>query len=180
MADLKKVNQERKARTEFQSAQSAEIKNKKILSEEETAKQLTFPGTTSATDRLLGLDLRPTTLGILAPPPGNIEFLRHVSPQTRRAIMRKMLDKQRERMRKLAHYLLDLQDESDNDGEESRESFLEVVAEKMRSEEYNADKNQILRAAGELDKTARMLDILDEMLAMQDYTISQIGTFTKG
>ena len=50
----------------------------------------------------------------------------------------------------------------------------------MQLEEYNTDQNQILRATGELDKTARMLDILDEMLAMQDYTISQIGTFTQG
>ncbi len=147
----------------------------------ETAKQMTLLGGISATDKLLGLDLRPTMTGALAPPPGNSEFLRHVSPQMRRTIMRKMLNKQRERMRKLARYLRDRRDETeDGNGEEDRESFLEVIAEKMLSEEYNADKNQILRATGELDKTARMLDILDEMLAMQDYTISQIGTFTQG
>ena len=150
-------------------------------SQTEAAKHLTLLGGTSATDRLLGLDLRPTMTGALAPPPGNSEFLRHVSPQMRRTIMRKMLNKQRERMRKLARYLRDRRDESENgNNEEDRESFLEVIAEKMLSEEYNADQNQILRAAGELDKTARMLDILDEMLAMQDYTISQIGTFTQG
>jgi hypothetical protein len=140
-------------------------------------------GGVSATDRLLGLDLRPTMTGALAPPPGNSEFLRHVSPQMRRTIMRKMLNKQRERMRKLARYLRDRRDESENGdggGDENRESFLEVIAEKMQMEEYNTDQNQILRATGELDKTARMLDILDEMLAMQDYTISQIGTFTQG
>jgi hypothetical protein len=147
----------------------------------EAAKQMTLLGGISATDKLLGLDLRPTMTGALAPPPGNSEFLRHVSPQMRRTIMRKMLNKQRERMRKLARYLRDRRDETeDGNGEEERESFLEVIAEKMRLQEYNADKNQIIRATGELDKTARMLDILDEMLAMQDYTISQIGTFTQG
>jgi hypothetical protein len=147
----------------------------------ETAKQMTLLGGISATDKLLGLDLRPTMTGALAPPPGNSEFLRHVSPQMRRTIMRKMLNKQRERMRKLARYLRDRRDETENgNGEEDRESFLEVIAEKMLAEEYNTDQNQILRATGELDKTARMLDILDEMLAMQDYTISQIGTFTQG
>ena len=148
----------------------------------EAAKHLTALGGASATDRLLGLDLRPTMTGALAPPPGNSEFLRHVSPQMRRTIMRKMLSKQRERMRKLARYLRDRRDDSENGGggEEDRESFLEVIAEKMQLEEYNADKNQIFRATGELDKTARMLDILDELLAMQDYTISQIGTFTQG
>ena len=147
----------------------------------EAAKHLTLLGGVSATDRLLGLDLRPTMTGALAPPPGNNEFLRHVSPQMRRTIMRKMLNKQRERMRKLARYLRDRRDESDNGGnDEDRESFLEVIAEKMQLEEYNTDQNQIVRATGELDKTARMLDILDELLAMQDYTISQIGTFTQG
>ena len=147
----------------------------------EAAKHLTLLGGVSATDRLLGLDLRPTMTGALAPPPGNNEFLRHVSPQMRRTIMRKMLNKQRERMRKLARYLRDRRDESDNgNNEEDRESFLEVIAEKMQLEEYNTDQNQIVRATGELDKTARMLDILDELLAMQDYTISQIGTFTQG
>lgn len=166
------------------------LQNQKILTDAvtgrdatqtEAARQLTSLGGISATDRLLGLDLRPTMTGALAPPPGNSEFLRHVSPQMRRTIMRKMLNKQRERMRKLARYLRDRRDETENgNGEEERESFLEVIAEKMRLQEYNADKNQILRATGELDKTARMLDILDEMLAMQDYTISQIGTFTQG
>ncbi len=167
------------------------LQNQKILSDAtvgrdstqtEAAKHLTALGGVSATDKLLGLDLRPTMTGALAPPPGNNEFLRHVSPQMRRTIMRKMLNKQRERMRKLARYLRDRRDESENGNgnEEDRESFLEVIAEKMQLEEYNTDQNQILRATGELDKTARMLDILDEMLAMQDYTISQIGTFTQG
>lgn len=146
----------------------------------EAARHLTSLGGVSATDKLLGLDLRPTMTGALAPPPGNSEFLRHVTPQMRRTIMRKMLTKQRERMRKLARYLRDRRDDTENGhGEEDRESFLEVIAERMQLEEYN-DKNQIIRATGELDKTARMLDILDELLAMQDYTISQIGTFTQG
>ncbi|CAN5695760.1 hypothetical protein BH20ACI4_BH20ACI4_11490 [soil metagenome] len=150
-------------------------------SQTEAAKHLTLLGGVSATDKLLGLDLRPTMTGALAPPPGNSEFLRHVSPQMRRTIMRKMLNKQRERMRKLARYLRDRRDETeDGNSEQDRESFLEVIAEKMQLEEYNTDQSQIIRATGELDKTARMLDILDEMLAMQDYTISQIGTFTQG
>lgn len=147
----------------------------------EAARHLTSLGGVSATDKLLGLDLRPTMTGALAPPPGNSEFLRHVTPQMRRTIMRKMLGKQREKMRKLARYLRDRRDDAENgNSEEDRETFLEVIAERMQMEEYNTDKNQIVRATGELDKTARMLDILDELLAMQDYTISQIGTFTQG
>ena len=185
---------ERNAQTQFPVGQPGEAErlpqSQKILSDAtvgrdatqtEAAKHLTLLGGVSATDRLLGLDLRPTMTGALAPPPGNNEFLRHVSPQMRRTIMRKMLNKQRERMRKLARYLRDRRDESGNgNSDEDRESFLEVIAEKMQLEEYNTDQNQIVRATGELDKTARMLDILDELLAMQDYTISQIGTFTQG
>lgn len=143
----------------------------------EAGKQLSSLGGVSATDRLLGLDLRPTMTGVLTAPPGNSEFLRHLSPQARRTIMRKMLSKQRERMRRLARYLRDKRDESDeqNDGETERESFLEVITEPVE-----LDRIHITRATGELDKAARMLDILDEMLAMQDYTISQIGTFSQG
>ncbi|HEX8738371.1 MAG TPA: hypothetical protein VF721_23770 [Pyrinomonadaceae bacterium] len=148
----------------------------------EAARQLTTLGGASATDRLLGLDLRPTMTGALSAPPGNSEFLRHLSPQMRRTIMRKMLNKQRERMRRLARFLRERHDESanggsgsNNDGDEDRESFLEVISEPME-----LDRTQITRATGELDKAARMLDILDEMLTMQDYTISQIGTFSQG
>ncbi len=143
----------------------------------DAAKQLSALGGVSATDRLLGLDLRPTMTGVLAAPPGNSEFIRHLTPQARRAIMRKMLNKQRERMRRLARYIRDRRDESaeDEDAEFDRESFLEVI-----SEPVELDRSKISRATGELEKAARMLNILDEMLAMQDYTISQIGTFTQG
>lgn len=141
----------------------------------EAGKQLSLLGGVSATDRLLGLDLRPTTTGILAAPPGNQEFLRHLTPTNRRAIMRKMLNKQRERMRRLARYLRDQKDDTEENREFDRESFMEVIAESVE-----LDRTQIHRATNELDKAARMLDILDEMLAMQDYTISQMGTFTHG
>ena len=144
----------------------------------DAAKQLSALGGVSATDRLLGLDLRPTMTGVLSAPPGNVEFLRHLSPQARRTIMRKMLNKQRERMRRLARYLRDRRDETateNGDGETDSESFLEVI-----SEPVELDRVKITRATSELEKAARMLNILDEMLAMQDYTISQIGTFTQG
>jgi hypothetical protein len=139
--------------------------------------QLSSLGGVSATDRLLGLDLRPTMTGVLTAPPGNVEFLRHLSPQARRTIMRKMLNKQRERMRRLARYLRDRRDEAagENKGESEGESFLEVI-----SEPVGLDRAKLARATSELEKAARMLNILDEMLAMQDYTISQIGTFTQG
>ncbi len=144
----------------------------------DAGRQLSSLGGVSATDRLLGLDLRPTMTGVLSAPPGNIEFLRHLSPQARRTIMRKMLAKQRERMRRLAKYLRDRRDGNapDAGGENAEESFLDV----LQYEPVELDRAKILRATAELEKAARMLNILDEMLAMQDYTISQIGTFTQG
>ena len=148
------------------------------VSQLEAAKQLSSLGGVSATDRLLGLDLRPTMTGVLSAPPGNVEFLRHLSPQARRTIMRKMLNKQRERMRRLARYLRDRRDENSGEaggGENEGESFLEVI-----NEPVELDRVKLMRATAELEKAARMLNILDEMLAMQDYTISQIGTFTQG
>lgn len=142
----------------------------------EAAKQLSSLGGASATDRLLGLDLRPTMVGALAPPPGNSEFLRHISPQMRRTMMRKMLSKQRERMRRLARFLREREQSDEGESNESdRESFTEMISEPLEPNQI-----QMTKAIGDIDKTARMLDILDEMLAMQDYTISQIGTFSQG
>lgn len=142
----------------------------------EAAKQLSSLGGASATDRLLGLDLRPTMVGALAAPPGNGEFIRHLSPQMRRTMMRKMLSKQRERMRRLARFLREREQPDKNANDEpERESFTEMIAEPLEP-----NQAQLIKAIAEIDKTARMLDILDEMLAMQDYTISQIGTFSQG
>ncbi len=133
----------------------------------EAAKQLSSLGGASATDRLLGLDLRPTMVGAMAPPPGNSEFLRHISPQMRRTMMRKMLSKQRERMRRLARFLREREQSGEGESNESDpESFTEMISEPLELNQI-----QMTKAIGDIDKTARMLDILDEMLAMQDYCI---------
>lgn len=169
--------------------QRAEVKpGQKILSDAitgketsqlDTAQKLSLLGGTSAVDKLLGLDMRPTMLGALVAPPGNNDFLRHLSPIMRRTIMRNMLSRQRKRMRRLARFLREERDNQDTDEQkrenEREESFLEVVSEPMMLEE-----SQVGRAIDELGRTARMLDVLDELLAMQDYTISQIGTFSQG
>ncbi len=168
-------------------ANKAELKQgQKILSDAITGKdasqldagqKLSLLGGTSAVDKLLGLDMRPTMLGVLVAPPGNSDFLRHISPTMRRTIMRNMLTRQRKRMRRLARFLRDEKDnqESEEQRRENEESFLEVVSEPLMIEQ-----TEVGRAIDELGRTARMLDVLDELLAMQDYTISQIGTFTHG
>ncbi len=135
-------------------------------------------GGVTALDRLLGLDLRPTVTGLLAPPPGNNEFLRGLSPHARRSIMRKMLSKQREKMRRLAKFVRkhhDGEDEGDESRQDVRESFIDVISDPSRF-----STEQLSQAAIDLDRAARMLDILEELLAMQDYTISQMGTFAQG
>lgn len=154
----------------------------KESSQLDAAQKLSLLGGTSAVDKLLGLDFRPTMLGVLVPPPGNSDFLRHLSPTMRRTIMRNMLARQRKRMRRLARFLREEREnqeqeshEENRNNENEQESFLEVVSEPLLLEEA-----QVGRAIDELGRTARMLDVLDELLAMQDFTISQIGTFSQG
>lgn len=151
----------------------------KEASQLDAGERLSSLGGSSAVDKLLGLDQRPTMLGALVAPPGNSDFLRHLSPTMRRTIMRNMLSRQRTRMRRLARFLREEKDNQESDDEERREkeqeSFLEVISEPLMLEE-----TQVVRAVDELGKTARMLDVLDELLALQDYTISQIGTFSQG
>ncbi len=170
-------------------AQPAEIKpGQKVLtdavagkeaSQLDAAQKLSLLGGTSAVDRLLGLDMRPTMLGVLVAPPGNSDFLRHITPTMRRTILRNMLSRQRKRMRRLARFLREEKDQQESEDQnrenEPDESFLEVVSEPLMLEQ-----TEVGRAIDELGRTAKMLDVLDELLAMQDYTISQIGTFSQG
>lgn len=146
------------------------------------AEQLRASGGASAVEQLLGLDLRPTIMGAFAPPPGNSEALRHMTPVMRRTIMSTLLDKQRARMRRLARLVRDggergggrgrgghNEPDSDSDG-----SFTEALVL------FAPDEAQLTRARSELMCAARLLDLLNELLNMQDYTISQMGTSSKG
>lgn len=147
------------------------------LSQLFAAERMRAAGGVMETEKLLGLNLQPTILGAIAPPPGNSEILRHITPTMRRTIMRNLLEKQREKMRRFAFIL-----------REERDRNSEGEKQDDENEETNSDSTEIaLRdemplnfATAELGKTARMLDLLDELLAMQDYTISQMGTFSQG
>lgn len=145
------------------------------------AEQLRARGGASAVDELLGLNQRPTLMGALAPPPGNSEALRHMTPTMRRTVMRNLLDRQRGRLRGLAQLLRRERDGEDERGgrrgDEQEQSFADELAEPARSAlaEEHAE-----RARVELGSAAQMLDLLSELLAMQDYAISQMGTFSQG
>jgi hypothetical protein len=145
------------------------------------AEQMRARGGAGATEELLGLNHVPTMAGALAPPPGNAEALRHMTPTMRRTLMRNLLDKQRGQMRRLAYLMRrerdgrnrgDGEESSDEDGDGRAFSEFETTALKP------PDETQ--RARAELGNAARMLDLLDELLAMQDYAVSQMGTFSQG
>jgi hypothetical protein len=129
----------------------------------------------SATEKLLGLDWRPTVIGGFPPPPGNAEALKHLSPAMRRATLHALLAKQREQMRKLGRLLQRRDGERDGGGqqEEHEDADLENYLEKI-------DSRQLTRANREIEQVSRMLGTVERMLAMQDYTLSQMGTFSKG
>lgn len=144
------------------------------------AEQLRARGGASAVEELLGLNRLPTVAGALAAPPGNSEALRHMTPTMRRTVMRNLLDKQRGRMRHLAHLLRrggrDGDEEAGAGGGDGRGGF----ADELYAGTLSLDEAQLERARLELGHSARMLDLLEELLAMQDYAISQMGTFSQG
>ena len=72
-------------------------------------------GSFSSTEKLLGLDQRPTILGILPPPVGNQEALKHLSPAMRRTILRNLINKQRDKMKHLAFFVRKLKDEAEDE-----------------------------------------------------------------
>lgn len=147
-----------------------------------SAEKMRSNGGGSATDVLLGLDRQPSTAGVLLAPPGNLEALRHLSPQMRRTVLRNLLTKQRGQMRGLVAVMRDEKDErrapprddenAENDGDSEIFSLPPPAASAVSF--YNR------RAVEDLEATTRMLDLLDELLGMQDYTLSQMGTFAQG
>ena len=138
-------------------------------------------GGASATEELLGLNRQPTMVGALAPPPGNAEALRHMTPTMRRTLMRNLLDKQRTQMRRLAQLMRRERDgRGGGDGEESPEDERQPFQLETTDALSPADEAQRARARAELGNAARMLDLLDELLVMQDYAVSQMGTFSQG
>ena len=139
------------------------------------AERMRAAGGASATDELLGLNRQPTILGAFPPPPGNSEALRHMTPTMRRSIMRVLLDRQRERLRRLTQLL-----RQERDGDGGREERRDEPAAEPRRDGPALESAYTERAHGELISTTRMLDLLDELLAMQDYAISQMGTFSQG
>ncbi|MGI8788216.1 MAG: hypothetical protein ACR2HG_10695 [Pyrinomonadaceae bacterium] len=146
------------------------------------AEKMRSSGGQSATDVLLGLNRQPSTLGVLLAPPGNLEVLRHLSPAMRRKILRNLLTKQRGQMRRLVAVTRDEkqnhQQQSDEENQNTPNENADEKPNHLPAVSANNFYNQ--RAVQDLEATTRMLDLLDELLGMQDYTLSQMGTFAQG
>lgn len=142
------------------------------------AERMRDAGGASATEKLLGLNQQPSVLGAFAAPPGNSEALRHMSPTMRRTIIRGLVAKQRTRLRRLALHLRDERDgeQRERQGDDSRGTFADELALELAA----PDASQLARARAELTSAAQMLDLLDELLIMQDYALSQMGAFAQG
>lgn len=153
------------------------------------------PGT--ATEKLLGLDRQPTVVGAFPAPPGNAEALKHLSPAMRRAMLHSLLGKQRERMLRLGR-LAERERDDEGGGEDQshreRERRRDQDDAASGSEEAHRlltthgaenllkapDAAQMMRANREVKQVFRMLSAVERLLALQDYTLSQMGTFSKG
>jgi hypothetical protein len=110
-------------------------------------------------------------------PPGNLEALRHLTPTMRRTILRNLLTKQRGQMRRLVAVMRDDERQTPDEENQNEENAGETPAI-LPPVSAAAFYNQ--RAVQDLEATTRMLDLLDELLGMQDYTLSQMGTFAQG
>ena len=141
------------------------------------AEKMRSNGGHSATEVLLGLNQQPSATGMLLAPPGNLEALRHLTPAMRRNVLRNLLVKQRGQMRRVAETIRD----GGRNGRQERENQSEdddsATAALQPAFDAKMFSSQHLR---DLEAATKMLDMLDELLGMQDYTLSQIGTFAQG
>jgi len=141
-----------------------------------TYERLSRLGGASSTARLLGLDKQPTELGVLAPPPGSADFLSDLSSSKRRTMLREVMNRQRLEMRRLSEFLK----REKNLTEDSIRLQASTLEAKNLEEAETADNSELLKAIDDLGKSARMLDVIDDLIKMQDYTLSQIGSYSKG
>ncbi|MEJ7713276.1 MAG: hypothetical protein WKF84_26375 [Pyrinomonadaceae bacterium] len=144
------------------------------VSQMRAAEQMREAGGAPATDRLLSLDVQPSFAGAFPPPPGNIEALRHLSPAMRRSMLTSLIVRQRLRLKRLGRPLHDAEEDEQRDDRE------ETSHHPGDSSSITLSAAERERAASELKSVARMLDLLDEMILMQEYTLSQMGSFSQG
>jgi len=142
------------------------------------AEKMRSSGGHSATEVLLGLNQKPSMMGVLLAPPGNLETLRHLTPSMRRKILRDLLSKQRDQIGGFVEAMRDGENsKEDSDEEDSKDENKDsklILTDSIMPKKYDQ------RALRDLEATTKMLDLLDEFLGMQDYTLSQMGTFAQG
>lgn len=166
-----------------QNALMPEVVTGRDLSQLIAADKLRSNGGALATDILLGLNQQPSVLGGLLAPPGNLEALRHLTPAMRRNILRNLLAKQRDQMRRLVAVARDDErhqqdDEQSGNGDEGSFTSDDLIPVSANGLTENGFHNR--RVYQDLASTTKMLDLLDDLLNMQDYTLSQMGTFAHG
>jgi hypothetical protein len=147
------------------------------------AERLRSAGAASATEQLLGLNQQPSVLGAFPPPPGNIEALRHLTPAMRRTAVRDLLMKQRRQTSALASALRRARAFDDDEDEQAKHERNRRQAEATLEEalaEPSLSMTHHRRASVELKSAVEMLDVINEFLEMQDYALSQMGTFSHG
>lgn len=137
------------------------------------ARQVRTSGTATATEALLGLDQQPTMRGAFLAPPGNSEALRHMTPLKRRTIMHGLLKKQRVRLRSVVRFD---EGEDEGGGGQGGNPMREPFNGELSADFPDLSPEQLARARRELRHVAGMLNLLNEMLSMQDYVLSHVGT----
>lgn len=142
------------------------------------AERLRTTAGASAVDKLLGLDEPPPLLGAFPPPPGNIEALRHLTPEMRHAGIRLLLARQRARMRQLSQLL---RREQEHQGERDEDDPADGDELDQQSGGVPATRAVGIQSSRQqLSDALKMLELLEDLHSMQDYILSQIFTFSKG
>ena len=95
----------------------------------------------------------------------------------RRKILRDLLSKQREQLQHFVALMRDEKQKQQDDPHEENENSESNSPKLLRADKSNSYDQKALK---DLDSATKMLDLLDEFLGMQDYTLSQMGTFAQG
>jgi len=130
------------------------------------AQNLRLPEAQSNLDEQPDLGDPYPTVGVIARP-REMEMLAHVSHRRRRWMLHSLIANQRERLQQISRSLTSTE-------------LINVKAGDDQSLESPEQSRSLQELQNDLDRVARMLDVLDHLSSLQDYAVAQIASFQKG
>lgn len=130
-------------------------------------------GGVAPTELLLGLNQPTSTIGIITPPPGNLNYLANFTPTMKRNILKKLLTS---RFDDIESIIAVLNQENYEESDEEENNFETETEETLPKKNPAKNKQQYPRAFEELTAVLKMIELLNQIVELQDLVVSNMSS----